>query len=152
MKTILAFLTSALVAGTAYCADLTVSIESEDLGVVPQEVTSTITSDSSFDTFKNLRCDIKGKEIHLSSKQSEKTWFVTTVDACGWGAALGPIWLVQDKADGKAVLILSTGGYALSPSTKFHKGLADVTIAAGTASENESKKYSFNGKCYKTMK
>lgn len=88
----------------------------------------------------------------MSSDRSAKTWFVTTAGACGWGTALGPIWLVQNTASGKASLILSTGGYALSPSKKSHNGMMDVNIVSGTAETSGSAKYIFTGKSYKPIK
>ena len=152
MKIALAFLTTTCLSIAAHCAEPVASIESTDLGPVPQDVNSAIAADSSFSAFQTLQCKIKGKTVALSSDSSAKTWFVTTAGACGWGAALGPIWLVQNTASGKASLILSTGGYALSPSKKSHNGMMDVNIVSGTAETSGSAKYIFAGRSYKPTK
>ena len=150
MRLALVFLATMLLTRSVYCAESATSIESGDLGPVPQEVAAKVTANKSFGAFKSLTCKIKGKAVSLSTDQSTTTWFVTTADACGWGAALGPIWLVEDRIGLGATVILSTGGYALSPSAKSHNGLADVIILAGTASGNASKRYTFDGKSYGT--
>lgn len=151
MKVALAFLSTAFVATAAQCAEPAAAIDSKDLGPVPQEISSAITADPSFSAFQTLRCKINGKELALSSDSSNKTWVATTANGCGWGAAMGPIWLAQDVATDKASVILSTGGYVIFTSKQLHNGMLDIFIVSGTAELNESKKYVFSDKAYRLV-
>ena len=150
MKSILLFFITTCICCFAYAVEPVASIESPELGSVPPAVRSTIESDVSFNTFETLHCNIKGKTIPLSSDNTVSTWFVTTSDVCGWGAALGPIWVVADRSAGNPSLLLATGGYSLSVTGKSHSGFANIAINAGTAEENICNRYFFNGTKYVT--
>jgi hypothetical protein len=136
----------------AYAGEPIASIEGPELGSVPLAIRSTIQSDASFNTFKILHCEIQGKRIPLSSDSSVSTWFVTTSDACGWGAALGPIWIVANRSKGNPVLLLTSGGYALSIIGKSHNEFASIAIYAGNAEGSTRNLYIFNGKKYVSKK
>ncbi|WP_156954539.1 hypothetical protein [Paraburkholderia acidipaludis] len=149
MKSILVFLMAACVTCFAQASEPLASVESSDLGPVPQIIRSTIESDVSFKPFESLNCKIQGKKIPLSSNNLVSTWFVTTSEACGWGAALGPIWLVESPSTGEPSLILATGGYSVTVSGKSRSSFVGIVVASGTAEEGVRKRYFFNGQKYK---
>jgi hypothetical protein len=124
------------------------SIESQDLAPVPQAIRAVIESDVSFTPYGSLNCSIEGKEIPLSSAILASTWFVTTSKGCGWGAALGPIWLVEKSSSGNPSLMLSTGGYSVAIAGKSHSGFVGIAVGSGTAEENVRRKYHFDGRKY----
>lgn len=143
------FLTfSFTLATSAYCHQPAISVEDNNLHVVPTEVDSTVTNDKSFVAFQQLGCKTKGTEVALSESVSDGAWFITTANGCGWGSALAPIWIVREANSREKSLILSTGGYAMIASKQFHSGMADMIISAGTAGKNESTTYAFDGKLY----
>jgi hypothetical protein len=148
MKSISAFFFAFCVSCLAYGVEPIASIESSELDSVPPAVRSAIESDVSFNTFKILHCEIEGKIVPLSSDGTVSTWFVTTSDACGWGAALGPIWIVADRLVGNPLLLLTSGGYALSIVGKSHNGFASIAIYTGNAEGHTRNLYFFNGKKY----
>jgi hypothetical protein len=149
VRRIFTFLMVLCLARAAYAAELIAAIESRDLGSVSEELNGALSTDTSFRALIPLHCVTQGKQVTLSTADTKTIWFVTTANACGWGAALGPIWLVQVDSSGKPSLILSSGGYSLYASKKIHHGLSDVVIDSGTAGEGSSKRYVFNGQRYK---
>jgi hypothetical protein len=72
-------------------------------------------------------------------------------DAAGWGAALGPIWVLRNGGDAFA-LVLSDGGYSVTIGKVKHKGLYDLTISAESAGWSRQSIWKFNGKSYKKAK
>jgi hypothetical protein len=131
MKKFLAVVLSGCASIVAYCAEPVASIESADLRPLPGNVGEAIAGDASFKVFKSLSCDVQGKTVALSPGSPQTIWFATTAKSCGWGVALGPIWLVQVDASGKAALVLYSGGYSLYPSKTIHNGRPDVVIDSG---------------------
>ncbi|WP_447754236.1 hypothetical protein [Pseudomonas nicosulfuronedens] len=89
----------------------TSAIEDTSLGDVSLEVYNSIIKDSSFSRFKEMDCKVIGRSI--SKVGSGVLVFATTESACGWGASIGPIWLILTE-DGKSKLVLSSGGYGVS--------------------------------------
>ncbi|TDN69124.1 hypothetical protein [Paraburkholderia sp. BL10I2N1] len=148
MKAILVFLATVCVSCFAYASEPIASVESPDLGPVPQAFRSTIEADISFSPYGSLNCKMQGKQIPLSSNSLASTWFVTTSEACGWGAALGPIWLVEKPSTGEPSLILATGGNSVAIAGKSHDGFVGIAIVSGTAEESVRKRYFFNGRKY----
>lgn len=148
MKLVLALLIAACATCLVYAVEPVASVESLELGPIPEAIRLAIESDASFNVFETLHCKMKGKTIPLSLGNSIPTWFVTTSDACGWGAAVGPIWLVKSPSASNTSLLLATGGNSLSISKKSNKGFAGVVIISGTAEENVRNRYFFNGKKY----
>jgi hypothetical protein len=138
MKTLFLLLIVTFASCLAYGVEPIASIESSELESIPLIVRSTIEADASFNIFRSLHCKIHGMIIPLSSKNAVSTWFVTTSDACGWGTALGPIWLVADRSGVNSSLLLATGGYSLSISGNPRRDFASITINTGTAQENIS--------------
>jgi hypothetical protein len=148
MKSVLLFFITTCASCLAYAAQRAVSVESPQLGPVPQTVRSIIVTDVSFNIFETLHCQILGKKIPLSSDNSISTWFVTTSNACGWGAAVGPIWVVADRPAGNPSILLATGGYSLSITRKSRRAFASIAVNSGTAEENIRNRYFFDGKKY----
>lgn len=70
-------------------------IEDEGLAAVSDEISSMVYQDKSFDSFKNYSCKVVGEKAALSESAAVEAYFLTTADACGWGAAFGPMWLVR---------------------------------------------------------
>ena len=73
----------------------TFTIEDIDLIDLPPEISAAIEASTSFDPYKILDCKIHGKPLPLSTKKNEPIYFSTTKSACGWGSAVGPIWIVR---------------------------------------------------------
>ncbi|WP_321921428.1 hypothetical protein [Burkholderia sp. BCC1998] len=115
------------------------TIEDKDLSDVSGKAVSAVSKDTSFSPFKNLGCKLTGKEILLTSLPI-RTYFLTTSNACGWGAAVGPIWIV-DESHGK--VILSTGGYAIEVRRRTRNGFRDIDVNSEIGGEPKSTLYSF---------
>lgn len=89
----------------------TSAIEDNSLRDVSLGVYSSIAKDSSFSKFKEINCKVVGRSI--GNVGSGVLVFATTENACGWGANIGPIWLVLTES-GKSTLVLRSGGYGIS--------------------------------------
>ena len=124
------------------------TIEDKDLSRVSEKIHSAVSKDASFSPFKSLDCKLTGKEIPLTSP-TISTYFVTTSNACGWGAAVGPIWIV-DASYGK--VILSTGGYAVEVHRRTKNGFRDIDVNSEISGELKSVPYSFKGGKYMPSK
>jgi hypothetical protein len=114
-------------------------------------VASIIYSDRSFDIFRSLSCKMIGEKIPLSSAPAVTTYFVTTADACGWGAALGPIWLIG-VSGGVASILLSTGGYSVDVLNEEGNGMRSVKVGGDVAGRTALVGYRFDGKKYRIKK
>jgi hypothetical protein len=125
------------------------TIEDKDIGLVGDSVSSAVYADKSFDPFKDYSCKIVGEKIALSTEEVAATYFLTTADACGWGAALGPVWLVR-VSRGRASVVLSAGGYSVDALKNETNRMHDVTIN-GTAARVSSSVYKFNGVVYQKI-
>ncbi|PMS26215.1 hypothetical protein C0Z19_08295 [Trinickia soli] len=87
-------------------------IEDEGLAAVSDEISSMVYQDKSFDSFKNYSCKVVGEKAALSESAAVEAYFLTTADACGWGAAFGPMWLVRTSG-GEGSIVFSTGGCSI---------------------------------------
>lgn len=65
------------------------TIEDKDLRSLSPLVEEVITRTPAFSGFSQLHCKLIGKKISITKKSI--VYFLTTKNACGWGAALGPI-------------------------------------------------------------
>ncbi|WP_175777330.1 hypothetical protein [Burkholderia anthina] len=130
---------------SAFSKGVAVTIEDADLRSSNESISAVVKKNPSFSPFETLKCKITGKEISLATSSDGHTYFATTADACGWGGALGPIWLV-DQSQG--TVILSTGGYAVKVKQRVRHGFHDVDVSSGTAGETMSGSYFFDGKKY----
>lgn len=127
---------------------LALTIEDTGLAAVSDEISSVVYKDKSFESFKDYSCKIVGEKIALSVSPAVETYFLTTTDACGWGAALGPIWLVRTFG-GTDSLALSAGGYTIYPMKIAKNGMRNVKIGSGSAKHPEFTIYEFDGRVYK---
>ncbi len=123
------------------------SIEEEKLSAVPKAVEASIRGSKNFES--NL-CKLIGKPIDLAGEGTNSGFVVTTANACDWGAALGPIWVVRDGA--KPVVVLSYGGYSLTLGKQKTNGFRNVAISAGTAGRYTESLWKFNGEFYAKAK
>ncbi|WP_146014021.1 hypothetical protein [Trinickia dabaoshanensis] len=139
-----------LIVGTAICAASVAfasTVQDESLHGVSNVATSVVYNDPSFDAFRSLSCKMVGEKISLSSVPTVTTYFITTADACGWGAALGPIWLIR-VSEGVASVLLSIGGYSVDVLGDERNGMRSVKIGSGTAGRTAFVLYRFDGKKY----
>ncbi|WP_144240787.1 hypothetical protein [Dyella japonica] len=143
-----AFLVACLFSPPSRCEVPLASVESAELKAIPSEINSMLIRSKSFGVFAQLNCQTKGVELGLSENKSNRAWFVTTADGCGWGAAMGPIWIVGAMGAHKVSVLLCTGGYSITASKGIHKGMVDIVISGGTAGREESATYIYNGKSY----
>lgn len=127
-----------------------VTIEDEGLHKLSDAISLVVSNDKSYDSFKDYSCEIVGKKIDLSDTQTVTAYFLTTANACGWGAALGPIWLVRMSGRDSSI-VLSAGGYSVSVLKAAKYGMRDIKIGGGTAGHPVSSIYEFNGGVYQKI-
>lgn len=131
----------------AIAQETSVTIEDRDLKKLQPVISSAVISNPSFSDYSNFRCSLIGKKISLS--KSIMTFFVTTENACGWGAALGPMWIVESKANGNAMVILNYGGYSLEARPSYSNGMPEIEIRSGTAATYQMNKFYYDGRYYR---
>ena len=122
------------------------SIEDESLSAVPAPVEAAVRKSKGF---KYTECKLIGKAVDLSGQDAQSGFAVTTDDACGWGAALGPIWIVRQAS--QPVVVISEGSYGLTFGPPAH-GLRSITFTAGTAGWTREAVWKFNGSRYVQVK
>lgn len=127
------------------------TIEDKDLKPLEGEIDKAVLGHKSFIPLKSISCHLVGKSAKLSNNREYPGYFVTTADACGWGAALGPIWLVL-KTEKENKVVLNTGGYVLNVTDLINSGMYNVTVSNGTANGDKLVVYKFNGVKYKPNK
>jgi hypothetical protein len=127
-------------------AALTLSIEDKDLAPVPSAVAAAVKRDRT----GSGSCGLIGKPILPSVSTKLPTYFVTTADACDWGAALGPIWVVA-AGNGKGTVVLSSGGYWVKVRGEVTTGFHNLVVGRETASERVTNEYVYNGSAYRKV-
>jgi hypothetical protein len=143
MKHALPFLSMLVVMNSSLAYEPAASVESPDLRPVPREIGVFIKSDDSFAEYGKLNCSLKGKRVRVSSNPSASTWFVTTDNGCGWGAALGPIWLVDSLPTGKPSILLATGGDSIEALRRQRESYSDLVVTSETAGLITKERYGF---------
>lgn len=139
-----------LLSGAAWSAvaqETSVTIEDRDLKKIHPVLSSAVISSPSFSDYSNFRCSLIGKKISLS--KSITTFFITTDNSCGWGAALGPMWIVESNANGKAMVILNHGGYSLEARPSYSNGMPEIEIRSGSAATYRMNKFHYDGSYYR---
>jgi hypothetical protein len=121
------------------------SIEDHRLGPVPAKVEAAINRDADH----YAACKLIGEVILPSLSQDQPTYFVTTADACDWGAALGPIWIVATGENGHAHAVLNSGGYWIKVAGEVRHGFHDITVGAQTAGTRSNQVYAYDGTIYR---
>jgi hypothetical protein len=130
-------------AALAVARDFT--IEDEILAALPPSVEAAIRAEDSTDF---VSCRLIGKPIGLSGEGTLSGYVATTANACGWGASLGPIWIVRVTKTA-AQLVLSDRGYSLTLGKGKQNGLRHVAISGGTAGWYAETLWKYNGTAYK---
>ena len=135
---------------SATCLANSYSIEDGDFSSASAPLSRQITQEDSFESFQAARCRLKQKEIPLSAAHSKvyRAFFVTTVDRCGWGAALGPIWIVLNNAR-EYKQIFYSGAYSIERLPTTTHGLYDIVVNQGTAGVSERTRFRFEDGAYK---
>jgi hypothetical protein len=149
MKLNLLILGLVMVASTSWPVQ-TFTIEDDDLYAVPQNAEVAIRQAEAKDDDLQ-KCEFVGKAVDLDGDGQATDLIVTTQDASGWDAALGPIWVLRHVGD-SFVIVLSDGGYSVTIGKTKHKGLYDVTIYAESAGWSRQSIWQFDGKRYKKTK
>lgn len=123
---ILIFTVFMIVDAHVYASDYVTSIEDPALARLPTEVGEAFTAQ--VDQTKlpldedESTCDFKGIKLATGDEELPEIYFVTTAHACGWGASLGPIWIV-DAAVPYGVLLQTR-----SHSLHFEEGKDGLNI------------------------
>ncbi len=119
------------------------SIEDDSLGSIPKKTISIL---KIFDTDYS-DCEYIGDTIVLDENPQTHFWFITTKDSCGWGSALGPIWVLSKKND-VFNIVLSDGGYLQTIEKNITNNLYNIKTSAGTAGWYKEDLWKYNGKEY----
>ncbi len=125
------------------------SIEDEDLVSIPSAARVAILASEADPFWDN--CNYVGKPVDLRLNGHADEWVVTTANACGWGNAMGPIWLLDKKSATYRVL-LNDVGYSLSLSDHQYKGLPDIKVVGATAGWYEERRWNHTKNKYKKIK
>lgn len=122
-------------------------IEDKKLAALPKPVEAAIRSVKDFEYGP---CQLIGKPIDLLGQGTNSGFVATTAFACGWGAALGPIWVVRDGA--QSVTVLEHGGYSLTLGKQSQNGFRNIAISAATAGWSSESLWKFDGVRYVKVK
>jgi len=134
---------------TFKAADVVFSIEDDNLVSVPDNVIAAILSEKRiWDGLKD--CSFAGKKLPLSKDTSASFYAVTTTEACGWGAASGPIWIIKVMED-KVNIILSGSGNNLLIDKGIHDDMPDIVLDTATAGHEDDSFWSFDKDHYKRI-
>lgn len=125
------------------------TVEDKELSGRRPDLAQAITNHKSFSVYKSLGCRLIGGRIDLDDKG--KTFLFTTEDACGWGAALGPIWIVHVGNDHVGRMVLDAGGYSVAGKSSFSHGMRDLEIRWGNAGFIAAQCYRFDGVRYRSV-
>jgi len=120
MKLNLLILCLLMVASTSWPVQ-TFTIEDGDLSAVSRNAEVVIRRAEAKDDGLQ-KCELVGKAVDLDGHGQARDLIVTMRDAAGWGAALGPIWVLRSGGD-SLVIVLSDGGYPVTIGKAKHKGL-----------------------------
>lgn len=86
----------------AFAGTVTITIEDDGLRQLPRNIETAVKAAKLFDG-ELKECKLVGKALPASRGDGRRIYFATTEPAC-WGAAVGPMILVQsDSADAKVV-------------------------------------------------
>lgn len=131
---------------TAFADDFVV--EDEQLLPLPKKIEASIRGAKGFE---DKSCKLVGKQVDLSGQPGGDSGYIaTTADACNWGAAIAPIWVVRDGA--LPLMVLHYGGYALTLGKPQEHGLRNIAISAATAGAMTESLWKYDGKRYNKTK
>ncbi|MFI4940272.1 MAG: hypothetical protein ACHP7O_08035 [Burkholderiales bacterium] len=132
--------------GLAIAAD-DFAIEDPALGTLPKKVDAVIRGSAGF---KEKTCELIGKSVNLTGKDASSGFVATTANACNWGAAVGPIWVVRNS--NSPTVVLASEGYSLVLEKQVKSALRNVTISAATAGWQAKSLWKFDKKNYIKVK
>ena len=120
------------------------SIEDGDFSPASKKLSEQMESAKSFAPFLDEKCSLMQKKVALedAERQTTEILFLTTSDQCGWGAALGPIWLVLNNS-GEYKQIFHAGGYSIKALPTATNGLYNIQLIQGTAGTSKNRRYRF---------
>jgi hypothetical protein len=120
-------------------------IEDEKLTALPAPIEAVIRKSKGFES---TSCKLIGKTMDLTGTGTypHSGYFVTTADACDWGRALGPIWVVRSRPT--PTVVLAHGGYALALRQPLSNGLLSISISTETAGNSSKNLWKFDGQHY----
>lgn len=123
----------------------------EDDGMTNQnhDLMREVAAHRSFSVYKSLGCRLIGEPINLDDKG--KAFLFTTKDACGWGTALGPMWIVHSRNGHAGKVVLDAGGYSVEGKSSVSHGMRDVEIRWGNAGFIAAQSYRFDGVRYRSV-
>jgi hypothetical protein len=126
-------------------------VEDDMMTELPKQVSEVIYNTEGKNLLVDFRnpksgpCKLIGKPIDLVPS-TKSGYFATTANACNWGAATGPIWLVLKER--RPVVVLSYGGASLALEKQMQNGLPNIVISAGTAGWSTKTWFRYDGAKY----
>lgn len=124
------------------------NIEDDKLQPLPAEASSAIQADKSFSEYKHEGCSrLVGISVDIDGTGNPTGWIATTADGCAWGAATGPIWVLQ-RQSAIYTVVLASGGHNLTIGKAKQNGLRHLAISAGTAGWYSESLLKFDGSKY----
>ena len=123
------------------------NIEEEKLVALPKPIEAAIRSTKGFEFGA---CKLIGRTVDLANQGTNSGFVATTAGACGWGAAVGPIWVVRDGT--KPATVLAHGGYSLTLGIQIKNSLRIIAISACTAGWYMESLWKFDGERYVKVK
>ncbi|WP_155641871.1 hypothetical protein [Burkholderia cepacia] len=134
---------------TATAGEVYRTVENKELTGRSPDLTQAIISHRSFSVYKSLGCRLIGERIDLDGRG--KVFLFTTEDACGWGSALGPIWIVRVGNDHVGKAVLDAGGYSVVGKSGFSRGMRNIEVRSGNAAFIATQSYRFDGVRYRAV-
>ncbi len=123
------------------------AIEENDLRPIPAAADTAIRQGEG-NAYNVEACQFKGKSVDLDGDGRATDLVVTTENACGWGAGLGPIWVVRGTKDTYS-MVLSDGGYRLTIEKRKTKGLRDVVVREEAIDHSVKRVWRYDGRKYR---
>lgn len=100
---------------------------------------------------KQETCKYIGKKVDLDTDGEAADLFVTTKDACEWGATIGPIIVLRSTGQGYK-LVLDYVGFTLRLEQSTRNGLRNISIIHVTAGHQEEALFVYDGSVYRLKK
>ncbi len=121
-------------------------LEDDRNGPIPPAAREVILK-SARDPYLN-ECEFVGRYADLGAVGRAEDLIVSTAGACGWGNAMGPLWVLRKEGTTYRVLLFDSG-YELSFLPHRSKGLPAIKVSASAAAWYEERRWRFGGKRYK---
>ncbi len=137
---------SLLVAGLSNADAQSFHVESPDLRSLPAPIEHVLrlTGNAALEG-----CRLVGRAVELGVDGRQPGFVVTTADACNWGAASGPIWVVRAAP---LTVVLAFGGDSLTLGKDMQNGLRHIALGQATAGTWNESLWKFNGVRYVKVK